>query len=702
MRLASFVATTLLFLSQLPLSANAQFYNPKEYDRGSGFSTILKSDLNNDGKPDVVGFSFTKTAVIAALGDGTGGFLNFKSTPVTNLNNPNNLAVGDFNGDGFPDVVVSGSDPITGAAAIGVMLGNGDGTFQATTVYRGSISGSFYSGAAGDFTANGKIDVAVQGQNNITVFPGKGDGTFGAPISTTNGGGLTECLAAADFNGDGKLDLTTGTHVLLGKGNGRFQAPITVPAGNCGVAVADLNHDGILDLVTGSLNFEQVSVHLGNGTGKFDRGTTYQTGHTAGSAIQVADFNGDGSPDLAVLNGGDSDVTILLNHGDGTFTVGKTWNVGPDDRFNGLIAGEFSQNNKADLVVAPYPGVLGVILGNGDGTFQTELSQSDQLLKINIFQTHIGADVNNDHKQDLVFSNEVSLGNGNGSFREAIPFPKGCYATTVGDFNDDGKLDIAGPAYNGSNSVGVVVCLGKGNGSFGNPVVYDQGIQHNLVLAGDFNNDGKLDLAASDQGGISILLGNGNGSFGSGIPTALNATFPNFVLGDFNNDGKLDVAAITGSTVSVLLGKGNGTFSAPVATSISANQIYAADMNHDGKLDLVALNATTASIWLGNGDGTFTNSASKLVHSRGYAVVDDFNLDGNLDVAVDSPPYRVILLAGDGKGGFKSETNYLGGNGNCCLVGGDFNGDNRPDLAVPASGVRNNDHRLIVFLNILK
>jgi hypothetical protein len=107
--------------------------------------------------------------------------------------------------------------------------------------------------------------------------------------------------------------------------------------------------------------------------------------------------------------------------------------------------------------------------------------------------------------------------------------------------------------------------------------------------------------------------------------------------------------------------------------TISANQTYAADMNHDGKLDLVALNTTTASIWLGNGDGTFTNSASKLVHSRGCAVVDDFNLDGNLDVAVDPPPYRVILLAGDGKG-----------------------------VAVPAFGVRNDDHRLIVFLNILK
>jgi hypothetical protein len=310
--------------------------------------------------------------------------------------------------------------------------------------------------------------------------------------------------------------------------------------------------------------------------------------------------------------------------------------------------------------------------------------------------------VNNDHKQDLVFSTEVSLGKGDGTFQEAIPYPKGCYATTVGDFNHDGKLDIAGMGFNGSAFIGAVVCLGNGDGTFQDPVTYDQGIEHNLVLAGDFTNDGKLDLAASDQGGISILLGNGDGTFQSGIPTALNASFPTFILGDFNNDGKLDVAAITGATVSVLLGKGNGKFSAPITNAISANQIYAADLNHDGKLDLVALTSTTVSVWLGKGDGTFTNSASTAVRQPGYAVINDFDLDGNLDVAVSSQPAYVVILAGNGKGGFKSETTYLGGNRNCCLVDGDLNGDGRPDLAVPALGVSPSERRLIVYLNVLK
>jgi hypothetical protein len=689
----------ILLLPLLPIGANAQFYRMKQFDKGIDLTIMLKADLNNDGKPDVVGMNFS-SSVVATLGDGKGGFSAFKTTPITGLNNLSRFTfiVGDFNGDGFPDVVVSGSDPVTGVPAIGVMLGNGDGTFQATSVYTSKGSASFVSGAAGDFTGHGTIDVAIQAQNGISVFPGKGDGTFGTPIFTYTGV-FSGCTAAADFNGDGKLDLTTGKDVLLGNGNGTFQKAIPVPDGNCNVAIADLNHDGIPDLVTGSLNFNVVRVHLGNGTGKFDTGTPYQTGTTAGSAIQVADLNGDGSPDLAVLNGGNSDVTVLLNKGDGTFNIGKTWFSGAEDCCRFLLVGDYNQDNNKnlDLVVRPTGGPLGVILGNGDGTFQIELAQSDQLFGENFLQTHIGADVNNDHKQDLVFSNEVSLGNGNGSFREAIPYPKGCLATTVGDFNNDGKLDIAGVGF-GVTFVGVVVCMGNGDGTFQNPVFYEKDIGHHLVLAGDFTNDGKLDLAASDRGGISILLGNGDGTFRSGIPTALNADFPFFVLGDFNNDGKLDVAAITGAKVSVLLGKGNGQFSAPVTSPISANQIYAADMNHDGNLDLVALdrNNGTVSVWLGNGGGTFTKSTSTAVGDPANAVIDDFDLDGNLDIALESPPAYVIVLAGDGKGGFKSHTTYLSGNGTCCLVNGDFNGDKRPDLAVPGGA------GLIVFLNILK
>jgi hypothetical protein len=705
MRFKILAVPTLLLLS---LTVNAQFYQPKTYgQKGEGLSAIVKADLNHDGHPDVLGLTSPSQNVFnitAALGDGKGGFLPGKNTPVTNINIlvqngliKAGLAVGDFNGDGFPDVVIGGSDPVTGAAAIGVMLGKGDGTFEPANVFTANDQGpSFSLIIAGDFTGHGKTDIAGIG-NDVVVFPGNGDGTFGAPITSPFSGFQPQCIAAADFNNDGKLDLTVGTAVLLGNGNGTFRSPIAVPAGGCGVAVADLNHDGNLDLVTGSFNLlrdrRPVRVHLGNGTGKFDSGKPYVTesGVETGSAIHIADLNNDGAPDIAVLNAS-SDITVLLNNGDGTFKFGKTWN-GVGGRNVNFVIGDFSGNaKKLDLVVGDSQPA--VILGNGDGTFQDEMAQNG------LQAGFIAADVNNDHKLDLVAVNGVELGNGDGTFGPLLPFPQGCRATTLGDFNHDGKLDIAGPR---PDFDGVAVCLGNGNGTFGKPTVYDAGVSHFLVLAGAFTNDGKLDLAASDQGGISILLGNGDGSFQNGIPTGLNgfAPFDPFVLGDFNNDGKLDVAAITatGSTISVLLGQGNGKFSTPVVTQAPANQIYTADMNKDGKLDLVVLGKASVSVLLGNGDGSFKSGGVVSGLKPGGAVVGDFNLDGNPDVAVDGVA-NLILLDGDGKGGFEPRVEFSAGGGLFGIVAGDFNGDKKPDLAVTVTSV--GLIKLVEFLNITK
>jgi hypothetical protein len=704
MRFRTFVVMTLL-LPLIPLASNAQFYRLKAFGPpNENLGAILKADLNHDGKADAIGLTF-QSNVTAVLGDGKGGFLAPKSTPITGLNNPNNLSVGDFNGDGFPDVVVSGADPVTGVASIGVMLGNGDGTFQPAVNFPSATGDPFDLSVTGDFNGDGHIDIALIPQSGrVVVLLGKGDGTFGSPIAAGKINTRPGCIAAADFNQDGKLDLTVGTDVLLGKGDGTFQAPIAVPEGNCGIAIADLNNDGILDLITGNSPSDDhsIRVHLGNGTGKFDAGTPYHTGSAAGNVIKSADLNGDGANDIVVLNSGDSDFTILLNKGDGTFKIGKTYNGGPD-AISFFIA-DLNLDKKSDLAFT-VEGRMGMIPGNGDGTFQAELAQNNlNPRRLEFGSLLTAADVNNDHKADLISGGflgnggSVELGNGDGTFQPPITFPSGCGVTTIGDFNHDGKLDIAGP--NPGNSGGVVVCLGKGDGTFGNPVVYDQGINHPFVLAGDFNHDGNLDLAASDQGGISILLGKGDGTFKSGIPTGLNASFPTFVLGDFNGDGNLDVAANIGTTVSVLLGKGDGHFSAPASTSVPSGLLYVGDMNNDGKLDLIALSAhNNVSVWLGNGDGTFTNSSSITTPGiAGVAVLGDFNLDGNLDVAVTVGPDRLDLLAGDGKGGLTS-TIYLSGLA-LDIATADFNGDQRPDIVELAR--HHSDFNLIVFLNTLK
>src|SRR6516165_4617311 len=226
MRTRIFAAVTVL-LPLLTVTAHGQFYNLKQYGAGL-VRHLVEADVNHDGKPDLVGLSFQQGIpnVTVLLGNGTGGFEAPLNTSVTGIDNPSFPAVADFNGDGNPDVVFVGTDHVTGAAVIALMLGNGFGTFNPA-------------------------------QEIATVADARGRG----PVIT------------GDFNGDGKTDVAVAggdvnVTVLLGKGDGTFQGPLAVPGGGCSVAVADVNNDGNLDLITGN-GTQYVRIHLGNGTGSF-------------------------------------------------------------------------------------------------------------------------------------------------------------------------------------------------------------------------------------------------------------------------------------------------------------------------------------------------------------------------------------------------------------------------------------------------
>jgi len=565
-----FRAAALVSLLFFSLSALCQFPNPKVY-HNLLISPILEADINHDGKPDVVALEArTGPTVAVFLGDGKGGLEAPKTTPITGINNVRGFAVGDFNGDANLDVAIGGSDPVTGSWVAAVMLGNGDGTFKSAQEV-GPLATAPGPILTGDFNGDGKIDIVISVNSGLTVLLGKGDGTFSNPLITTSGFNA-RCLAAGDFNDDGKLDLTMGTAVMLGNGDGTFQAPLSVTKGGCAVAVADVNHDGNLDLITGGLEKvgPEIQVHLGDGTGKFKNATSYETGKDAGGGVAVGDFNGDGEPDLAVTNLVNNDVTILLNQGTGQFTIGKTFTFGGRN----ALVGDFNGDHKLDLVVDIATGTdiskgIAILIGNGDGTFQDSLAQNFQLPDVQLK----AVDINKDGKFDLIDYGQldpvgaIQLSQGDGTFGTPLPFPSVCLGTggvrsvAVGDFNHDGKLDIATL----TGTAGVNVCLGNGDGTFQQGVVYDQGINHNSVATGDFNHDGKLDLAVSDQGGIGILLGNGDGSFQPEIPTGLNAQFPVFILGDFNHDGKLDVAAITNNaSITVLPGLGTASSVIPL------------------------------------------------------------------------------------------------------------------------------------------
>jgi hypothetical protein len=363
---------------------------------------------------------------------------------------PTAMAVVDLNGDGKPDLVVAnefcfGCGDSDSRGRVGVLLANGDGTFQTPVPYdSGGYSAS--SVVVADVNRDGKPDLIVtdvvtvcnvycSGDGSANVLLGNGDGTFQPPVTYDSGAFGAIWLAVADLNGDGKLDLvvanscggaedcSAAVSVLLGNGDGTFQPPI-VYGSNVGgaqfVALADINGDGKLDmLVAYAISCEvcqsSTGVLLGNGDGTFQPTIIYSG--VGGGTVTVADVNGDGKPDLLVTSGcisnsncGNGTVGVLLGKGDGTFQSAVAYYSGGYQADSVAIA-DVNGDGKPDLLVANgcflantdcEDNPVGVLLGNGDGTFQTVATYASG----GFDQTSIAAaDVNGDGRSDLLVLN---------------------------------------------------------------------------------------------------------------------------------------------------------------------------------------------------------------------------------------------------------------------------------------------------------
>ncbi len=826
---------------------------------GTNPDSVAVGDFNGDGIQDLAVSNYGGNNVTILLGDGSGGFSPAMGSPFAAGSGPRSVAVGDFNADGIQDLAVTSpsSNNVT------ILLGSGSGGFSAATGSPFPAGAGPVSLAVGDFNGDGIPDLATAdySSNSVTVLLGNGSGGFSAALGSPFPVGTNpESVAVGDFNGDGIPDLATANYasnnvtLLLGNGLGGFSAapesPFFVGSTPASMAVGDFNGDGLPDLATASLSDDRVTVLLGNGSGSFSAaaGSPFAVG-IGPLSLAVGDFNGDGIQDLATADFASNNVTVLLGNASGSFSAatGSPFAVGASPAY--VAVGDFNGDGRTDLVAATDGNNLTLLLGGSAATSAVLSETASSIvadgisipLTLNVFDSAFNAPIgtatfldgttvlgaatqttspysfsatglaagshtltatySGDNRSAGSTSNTVTITvNPSGStltILDLIPAsarPGGlAFTLTVNGSNfvsgatvqwgttaltttfvsatqltaavaavqtatagnvsvtvvNPGPITSAAATFTVANTLTTTILVSSASPSvFGQAVTLTANVapiaatgkvtfyEGSTVIGTGTLADGTaqytttllpagpgmlkayyagdVTYAASMSAPTSQMVNaNPSGTLRqtAGSPIAVGTGPQSLAVGDFNGDGNQDVAiANNGSNdVTVLLGNGSGGFSpatgSPFAAGAGPVSLAVADFNADGIQDLAVANSgsNNVTILLGNGSGGFSAAAGSPFTVGTYPVslaVGDFNEDGIQDLAIaNNTSNDVTVLLGNGSGGFSPAAGSplaIGAFsfGLSSIAAGDFNGDGIPDLATANNG--SNDVTLLL------
>ena len=594
---------------------NGAFGPAVGYPVGAESDRFAIGDLDGDGSPDLAVASGAGMGglVIVLMNRGNGTFAG----PVNYAagQSADDVVVGDFNGDGWADLAAA--DGL--GSNVNVFLNLGKGAFAQPASYATGFSPRYL--ATGDLDGDGSLDLAVQEgdlQHPFALLFNRGNGTFGAPIHAAAVPDNSEFgpLVTGDFNGDGKPDLAIvgqSVSVFLNQGKGAFiPSPLGYIAGSSpiGAAAADLDGDGRIDLAVANNVSNDVSALLNVGGGTFAGALEHEEAF-AGS-VALGDLDGDGWPDVAVA-GVTAGVGVFLNQGKGVFGSPTDYPVGARAQStSAVVIADLDGDGKPDLAAADKNGGAVATLRNaGKGAFLAAVNYPAGAAPTAI----VASDFDGDGKVDLAVTNDFGngqdgsvsllLNKGMAVFGAPAAYPIRSQPTSlaVGDIDGDGRPDLL-VTDEGSDTMSVLINSGKG--TFAPTVDYPTGVAPRGVAIGDVNGDGRPDAVIAAWGSeVDLFLNQGKGVFAPRIPYVVKgivgkgSTPWSVVVGDLNGDNKPDLATVTADhqEMVALVNNGDGTFTEQVAISVGGGggldapqAVALADLNGDGLNDLAIAN----------------------------------------------------------------------------------------------------------------